>query len=224
MLINAVCRATVAALEEQERAKRAKHETACELSGEYAFIPFVVDNCGNLSPDTSSLLARLLGKTAWSAQSDAWHCYSCLCLEMRTLCRATWCRPSFTSSSSSSTVVIVVVLVLISYYYNIIWHCPICTDSCTVFLVLSSCYNWWLRASVPVQFSIFRRCRQRNFVKQRGHGNSIIVVSRCGCPVLSSIHTVFHCKWGSNNLLHCHRFLLPFHIKETHTRPPQAST
>ena len=60
----AVCRGTVAALEEQERAKRAKHQAACELSGDYAFIPFVVDTLGNLSPDTSSLLARALGKTA----------------------------------------------------------------------------------------------------------------------------------------------------------------
>ena len=59
VLVNAVCRGTVAALEEQERAKRAKHQAACELSGEYAFIPFVVDTFGNLSPDASSLLARL---------------------------------------------------------------------------------------------------------------------------------------------------------------------
>ena len=39
----AVCRRTVAVLEEQERAKRAKHQAACEFSGEYAFTPFVVE-------------------------------------------------------------------------------------------------------------------------------------------------------------------------------------
>ena len=34
-------------------------QAACELSGEYTFIPLVVDTFGNLSPDASSLLARL---------------------------------------------------------------------------------------------------------------------------------------------------------------------
>ena len=59
VLVNAVCRGTVAALEEQERAKRAKYQAARELSCKHAFGPFVVDAFGNLSPDASSFLARL---------------------------------------------------------------------------------------------------------------------------------------------------------------------
>ena len=70
VLVNAVCRGTVAALEEQERAKRAKHQAACELSGEYAFIPFVVDTFGNLSPDASSLLARLAKQAIYKIGSQ----------------------------------------------------------------------------------------------------------------------------------------------------------
>ena len=59
VLVNDVCRGTVAALEAQERAKRDKHQDACERSGEYAFIPFVVDTFGNYATDALSHLARL---------------------------------------------------------------------------------------------------------------------------------------------------------------------